>query len=114
MPESPASVTSGIIPNPQEKSFKLGSETIIGYLLLLVGLILIFAATFMVYGVLTGRAKPPRVFNVEAPTFKLPSQNSGVELPEGATMPAGLKLNQNDQVQDLKLIPDEVFNGSLN
>ena len=115
MLENTTSKPSGILPQPDEKSFKLNSEKLIGYIMLLVGLIFIFAATFMVYGVLTGKSKPPKVFNAQSPTFRLPSPNQMLELPQGASLPAGLKLNQSESSsQDIKLIPDEVFNGSLN
>ncbi len=102
-------------PISREGSFKLNSEKILGYVLLIAGILIILAATFMIYGVLTGTTKPPKVFNVEAPTFKLPSVNTNVELPPGVTLPEGVKLNQaNQSSSDIKLIPDEVFNGTLN
>lgn len=115
MPDSP--LTFDIKPQPDKKSFNLNGEKLFGYILLAVGLFLIFAATYMVYGVLTGGAKPPQVFNVEAPNFQLPTDTSQIlELPEGATLAAGLRLTRdsNQSSPGIKLIPDEVFNGSLN
>ena len=105
------------MPQPDRKSFNLNGDAIIGYVLLAIGLLFIFAATYMVYGVLTGKAKPPQVYNVEAPSFQLPTDTGQIlELPEGATLAAGLKLTQdsNQSPPGIKLIPDEVFNGSLN
>ena len=98
-------------------SFKLGSEKIIGYVLLLVGLLMIFGATYSVFSVLTGKAIPPKVFDVEAPSFQLPTESApSIEMPEGASLPAGLKINQGPSrnAPSVKLIPDEVFNGVLN
>ena len=118
MPENVASVQQQVTSPPKlnGKSFKLNGEKFFGYVLLVAGLLMIFAATYMVYGVLTGKSKPSKVFNVEAPTFRLPSANTNIELPQGATLAAGLKLNQDagQGPSDIKLIPDEVFNGSLN
>ena len=120
MPENTTSVQQPVASPPSKldgKSFKLNGEKLFGYVLLLAGLLMIFAATYMVYGVLTGKSKPPKVFNVKAPSFQLPSPAvPNIELPEGATLPAGLKLNQgpNPSPSTIKLIPDEVFNGYLN
>lgn len=105
------------MPDSSLTSDNLGRDAIIGYVLLATGLLLIFAATYMVYGVLTGKAKPPQVYNVEAPSFQLPTDTGPkLELPEGATLAAGLRLTKdsNQSPPGIKLIPDEVFNGSLN
>lgn len=104
-------------PRLSEKSFELSSEKLIGYVLLAVGILIIFAATYMILQVLTGKSKPSKVFNAEAPSFQLPSQPApSLEMPDSASLAAGLRVNQEpgQSAPSVKLIPDEVFNGTLN
>lgn len=107
------------VPPPKltERSFELSSEKLIGYVLLVIGILIIAAATYMVLEILTGKSKPPKVFNVEALSFQLPSQPvPTLEIPDGASFAAGLRINQEpgQNAPSVKLIPEEVFNGTLN
>ena len=83
------------IQNTGGKPLKFSSDKLIGYVLLSLGLLMIFAALFMIYQILTGKSKPPKVFDVVAPSIKLPTESSNVG-------------------SEFKIIPDEVFNGVLN
>lgn len=74
---------------------------------------MIIVPIFLIAGVLTGKSKPPQVFNVEAPTFDLPLSGQQLELPKNVTIPQGLNMTQSGS-QKIKIIPDEVFNSSLN
>ncbi|GEM_PF-1282267 len=85
----------------------------IGYLLLAAGILMIVTPIFLISNVLTGKSKPPQVFNVEAPTFDLPLSGQQLEVPKDVKIPAGLAMTQSGSVKT-KIIPDEVFNSSLN
>lgn len=85
----------------------------IGYILLTIGLLMIFVPVFMIYRVLSGAAKPMQVLNVEAPSIQLPNTNSSIEIP--AQLKAqGFSLGQNSGPTSQKIIPDEVFNFYIN
>lgn len=95
-----------------------GKEKILGWILLALGLLIIAGATIFVVAVLLGQISPPLVFNVEAPTINLPQASSGINLPEGLTIPEGVDLTElgqgSSQTTELKIIPDEVFSRLLN
>lgn len=100
-----------------KKKLSISSEKILGYLLLVVGILIIAVATVMVLRVLGGKTNPPKVFDVEAPTIQLPQAGSGLSLPEGLTLPEGVDLSQLQSTQQpsgVKIIPDEVFSRLLN
>lgn len=85
----------------------------IGYVLLAGGILMIVIPIFFIAAVLTGKNKPPQVFNVEAPEINLPSQQS-IDLPDNLKR-AGVTLNAPVQGNSkMKLIPDAVFNDTLN
>lgn len=84
----------------------------IGYWLLAAGILMIVVPIFLIANVLTGKNKPPQVFNVEAPTFDLPLSGQQLELPKDVKLPQGF-VSQGGS-QKTKIIPDEVFNSSLN
>lgn len=100
----------------EEKKAPFPTDKIIGYILLFSGVLLILVALFLAFNLLTGKSKPPTVFNVEAPTINLPTNNLKLQLPENTKLPAGMTLSQDgsETPQGFKVIPDEVLNGSLN
>lgn len=83
-------------------------DKIIGYVLLAAGILMIVIPIFLIANVLTGKSKPVQVFNVEAPTFEIP-----LDTPKDAKTSTGLNITQSGS-QKAKIIPDEVFNSSLN
>ncbi len=87
-------------------------DKIIGYVLLAVGILMIVIPIFLIANVLTGKSKPPQVFNVEAPTFDLPLSGQQLEMPKDIKLPQGFVSQSGSQ--KMKIIPDEVFNSSLN
>src|SRR3972149_2643810 len=89
----------------------VNSEKLLGYVLLLIGLVFILVATFSIYRVLTGKSTPPKIFDVESPTFNLPTANLNV--PEGVNLPEGFAVSQSNN-NSIKIIPDEVYNTVLN
>lgn len=91
----------------------LGANKVIGYTLLAVGVLAIIIPIFLISVVLTGKSKPPQVFNVEAPIFEIPLSPDQMETPGGTKTPSGLNMIQSGS-QKTKIIPDEVFNASLN
>lgn len=95
---------------------RLNREKLLGYLLLLIGLSAIIMATIAAFQLLTGKIKPPIVFETQAPTIKLPSASSQLQLPEGMVLPPDLVINQTEGVQagEVKLLSDEVFSGLIN
>lgn len=107
-----------IIESPQDQSKNsFNFEKILGYLLLLVGIAMILTSLFLVYQVLTGKNKPPQIFNVESPTIKLPTASSNLQLPEGLELPEGFSLQEatNEATPaGIKIIPDELLNGMVN
>lgn len=85
----------------------------IGYVLLIIGLLMIIVPVFIIFSVLTGKSKPPQVLNVEAPSIQLPNLNSSIEIP--AQLKAqGFSLGQTSGPASQKIIPDEVFNFYIN
>ena len=94
--------------------FRLTNDKVLGYILLLIGLAMIFVSTFIAFRVFTGKSEPAKIFDVEAPVINLPSQNS-LTLPEGFELPEGVILPQSSvEGKGFKIIPDEVFNRLLN
>lgn len=95
-----------------EKNFS--TNKVLGYVLLACGVLMIFAALFLIWGVLSGRTKAPVVFNIEAPAIDVPGSQSTLELPESLKQ-AGVTLNQPAASgQKMKIIPDSLYNDSLN
>ncbi|HUW21387.1 MAG TPA: hypothetical protein VMW41_01835 [Candidatus Bathyarchaeia archaeon] len=98
----------------------MATEKIIGYFLLLVGIVTIVAGTFSLYQVFTGDRKAPRLFHVKMPAISLPGQQSlQLELPEGMSLPDGLSLPKNiaspqQDSSEMKLLPDELVNDLTN
>jgi len=97
-----------------------------GYLLIAFGILLIAFSVFSVYQVFTGQKKPSPVFNLESPSFKLPSANistsqldlSQINIPgvnlEELIPPAPKEESASDSTQEVKFIPDELLNGLAN
>lgn len=96
-----------------------------GYLLITFGILLIAFSVFSVYQVFTGQKKPAPVFNLESPSFKLPSANistpqidlsqisiPGVNIKE--LIPPASKEESASDTQEVKFIPDELLNGLAN
>jgi hypothetical protein len=96
-------------------------EKIIGYLLLIAGVIVIIGGTFCLYQVFSGQKKTPEIFSFEAPSVSLPSQQSlEFEIPEGMDFPGGFSLAEPmiqesaGEDQKLKILPDEAINAITN
>ena len=82
------------------------NERITGYILLSVGLLVMFGALIQVLLVFTGRTAPLPVFSMEAPKLSLSSLMP--QLPTGSLpLPAGTD-------QSLELIPTADFNKTIN
>ena len=92
--------------NPPKPS---NSEKPIGYFLLVLGLLIIAAATFFAISVLSGKTAPFKAFDVEAPAINLPQ----VPLSDDQLQqfPGGINLGTQSE---MKLFPDEVFSRLLN
>ena len=97
---------------PSQSSKGVSYDKILGLIFLVIGIGLIVFSTVSIFLTLTGSSKPAQVFNIESPTINLPSSGN-LELPEGIQLPPDLQsMNQNPA--GFKLIPDEVYNSSLN
>ncbi|MEX2028659.1 MAG: hypothetical protein WD988_04145 [Candidatus Curtissbacteria bacterium] len=96
-----------------EKTSSLKTNKVIGYGLLTGGVLAIIVPVFLISSVLTGKSKPPQVFDVEAPTFEIPLSADQLEIPGGSKTSSGLSMTQSGS-QKAKIIPDEVFNTTLN
>lgn len=119
MPPVAPNPTSALSQTPtilDDKKASFPTDKIIGYIFLSAGVLLILTALFLAFNLLSGKSKPPTVFNVEAPTINLPTNNLKLQLPENTKLPAGTTLTQegSETPQGFKVIPDEVLNGSLN
>lgn len=86
------------------------SEKIIGYLLLVVGILIIVASAFSTYAVYTDKTEPVKLFH-----FKPISLNTNEII--AANLPAemsGSLTQQPTQVQQTELIPAEMLNDTTN
>lgn len=89
-------------------------DKILGYLLLLTGILMIVIPVIFIINVFTGRVKPPKVVDVPAPAIALPSLGGNLEIPEQLKS-QGFSLKQSNQsAAEQKLIPDDVFNLYIN
>lgn len=86
------------------------SERIIGYALLVVGLILIFAPLWSVYQVFTGQKKPVQLFQFNGISLD-PSQFMNLEVPQELS-DSGVKLESSSKPQDI--IPPNLINDTSN
>jgi hypothetical protein len=101
--------------SPYKKTAGLESEKVIGYFLLLMGILIIVFATFFALRVFSGKSEPYKVFEVQAPSIKIPSPSVDFDIPEGVDLPPGFSLNQQAASEsEVKILPDEVFNSLLN
>lgn len=113
IPQSPP-----INPVPADNSSR--NEKIIGYFLLIIGLIIIVSSTFYAVFILTGKTKPAKVFNVKAPEIPIPSASQTLDLSslENSGIPSqildSLKPAKQTQPTAIKIIPDEVFSDLIN
>ncbi len=89
-------------------------DKLIGYLLLIIGLIVIISTVIWAVYVFTGKTKPPSVFNVEAPSIPIPGSN--ISLDTSSLPPEIAKsLSQSPQKSaSFKILPDNVFSNILN
>ncbi|MBI3342510.1 hypothetical protein HY024_05300 [Candidatus Curtissbacteria bacterium] len=94
-------------------SSKFAADKLTGYVLLLLGLLMIAIAVVLAFLLLTGRTKPPQAVNFEAPSIQMPS-NGSVELPAQLKSQGFSVSKPTSQVGAQKIISDEVFNFYLN
>ncbi len=106
--------------NPIQKDNSSRNEKVLGYFLLLVGIIIIISSTLYAVFVLTGKIKPAKVFNVKAPEIPIPSASQTLDLSslEKSGVPSqildSLKPTKQTQPASIKIIPDEVFSSLIN
>lgn len=74
---------------------------IIGYILLLAGLLLIVAPLYQTYTIFTGKATPPKIFKTQVIGTKNQANNP-------------LNLEQQVQVAFEKILPIDLINNTLN
>ena len=93
-------------------SKNISGEKIFGWIMLIVGLIIIFVSTFSLYQIFTGNSKPPAVFNTKSPSIKLPGSAIGVD---SSQLPSGFPASAlNNTSGEVKIVEDDVFNRYLN
>ncbi len=82
------------------------SEKVTGYLMLVVGLLVIFAAVFSVYQVFTKQAMPINLFSFPGISIDL-SKVVASQLPQDVSLPQGTQMQQ-------EVIPSKMINDSAN
>lgn len=94
---------------------KINFEKLIGYILLLAGLVMIFMAVFLIFNVLTGKSKAPSVVSYSLPPIELGGLNNQLQIPEGLQLPEGFQLPEATPTSAGKFqIPNELINDSIN
>lgn len=86
------------------------TDKLTGYLLLLVGLGIIFFAGFSAYSVFTKKTEPVNLFNLTGISLDL-SQAANIELPQEFA-DAGVKISDTDQKQEI--LSSELLNSTSN
>lgn len=89
-------------------------DKLIGYLMLIIGLLIIILTVIWAIYTLTGKIKPPQVFNVEAPSITLPTSNLSVDTSSLPAEIAGTIKQNQAKAAPFKILPDNVFSNMLN
>ena len=88
------------------------NEKIVGYVLLLSGIIIMFGALIEVLLVFTGKTNPIPVFTIEAPKLSLDAFIP--KLPDGSASPLSSTLPTQNSNQSLELLPTKEFSKMIN
>ena len=94
------------------------TEKVIGYVLLVVGIIMISFSGLSVYNVFKGNERPYRLFNFDAVNLSLdPSQFTGgtIQLPQ-ELIDAGVSIEQNSNQKPIQqeILPSNILNDTTN
>lgn len=94
---------------------KFSDDRSIGYTLLTVGLLMIVIPVILVILVFTGKMQPAVVLNAPAPTMRIPTIKSTVQIP-GLLEKLGFGVGQKDAPEFVtqEIIPQEVFSFYVN
>jgi hypothetical protein len=100
--------------NPTPTATNKPKDKLVGYFLLIFGLIIIIATVIWAVYIFTGKIQPPQVFNVEAPSIPIP--NAGLSLDTSSLPPEIAKsINQTPaKPASFKILSDSVFSNVLN
>lgn len=94
---------------------KFSSDKTLGYILLGTGILLIVVPVFMVVSVFTGKSKPATVINAPAPSIRIPTAKSTIQIPT-ILQKAGFSIGQQNSPDYItqEIIPQEVFSFYIN
>ncbi len=91
------------------------SNKVMGWVLIAIGIIIIIGTAVAAISVFTGKASPPKVMSVTAPTISLPNAADAIDTsalpPEIAK---SLKQTQNSQQNSFKIFSDEDISKLIN
>ena len=117
MPEISNTPPTNTVTAPKENN----SDKILGYVLLIIGILIIVATALYAYLVLTGKQQAPKVLNIEAPTLSIPSPSQSLNLSslEATGVPKELlnslqTQSQTPQNTNVKLLKDADLSALLN
>jgi len=88
------------------------TEKILGYILLAVGLMIIFGSAFSAYLVFTKKAEPIALFNF--PGIKIDPAALQPELPDNIPSEMQQLVNQQTASKPMEIVPPEILNDSSN
>lgn len=94
---------------------KFSSDKDFGYALLAIGLLMIVVPVLLVVLVFTGQVKPLTVLSAEAPTIRIPTAKSTIQIP-GVLEKLGFSIGQKDSPDYVtqEIIPQQVFSFYMN
>jgi len=94
---------------------KFSNEKGLGYSLLAIGLLMIIIPVILVIMVFTGKMQPTIVLNAPAPTMRIPTIKSTVQIP-GVLEKLGFGVGQKDAPEYVtqEIIPQQVFSFYVN
>lgn len=88
------------------------TEKILGYILLGLGLMIIFGSTFSAYQVFTKKAKPIELFNFSG--IKIDPAVLQPDLPDNIPSEMQQLVNQQTASKPMEIVPPEILNDSSN
>lgn len=104
--------TNPFVEKSKSDQKRISYEKVIGYMLLLLGLLMIFVALFLLVVALSGNYKPPKVSDYKLPPLEIAMPTTLLEPTAGAQLPDGFELSNKPNTTKLKL-PDEILNDSI-
>lgn len=101
--------------NPPTATGEKSNNKLVGWILIILGILIILSTAAIGIMVLTGKANPPTVMNIQGPSIPIPNAAETIDTSQLPPQIAQvLKQNPQKEQSSVKLISDEAFSKIIN